>query len=145
MDDIVILTETKRQYLNAKRKLKNILSKLKLSLSRPKTKMGKLESGFHFLGVNFAAPQSQQGKNHLTMVSIHDRSCRRALDKMNATGEGTVNPVKAQIYLSNWAKWWSRTLYPFSNYIVCVKRWVLLTQAGPFAPLASIGSGLLVS
>ncbi len=97
MDDIVILAETKRQYLKAKRRLHNVLSKLKLSLSKHKTKMGELKFGFHFLGVKFAVSQNQQEKSHL-IVAIHDRSCYRALDKVNGMREGAVfNPVYAQL------------------------------------------------
>ena len=144
MDDIVILAETKRQYLNAKRRLQNVLSKLKLSLSRHKTKMGKLEFGFHFLGVNFAVSQNQQGKIH-TIVSIHDRSCYRALDKINGMRAGAVfNPVYAQRYLSRWAMWWSKTGTPYFGYFDCLRRWIQITLNGKFWPDSKIGSGLLV-
>ncbi len=47
MDDIVILAKTKRQYLNAKKKLHLHLKELKLSLSQHKTKMGKCVTAQH--------------------------------------------------------------------------------------------------
>ena len=87
MDDVLILAETKRQYLRAKKRLQKILFKLKLSLSRQKTKMGRLEFGFHFLGVNFAVSRNQQNKIY-TVISIHDRSCYRALDKITVMRGG---------------------------------------------------------
>jgi len=147
MDDIVILAETKRQYLKAKRRLQNILFKLKLSLSRHKTKMGELEFGFHFLGVNFAVSQNQQNKNHKTtsILSIHNRSCCRALDKINEMGEGAVfNPVKAQRYLSRWAVWWSKTGTPYFGYFDCLRRWIQMVAKGKFKPVTHLGSGLLI-
>ena len=145
MDDIVILAETKKQYLKAKRRLQNILFKLKLSLSKHKTKMGKLEFGFHFLGVNFAVSQNQQSKIH-AVVSIHNRSCYRALDNINRMREGAVyNPAYAQGYLSKWAKWWSKTGSPYFSYIDCLRYWVQLVARSKFSsPSAWLGSGLVV-
>jgi hypothetical protein len=146
MDDIIILAETKRQYLKAKKRLQNILSKLKLSLSRHKTKMGKLEFGFHFLGVNFAVSQNQQSKSH-TIISIHDRSCYRALDKINGMREGAdYNPAKAQSYLSSWAMWWSKTVSdPYYGYFDCLRRWVDITLKSKCYRDAKTGSGLFIT
>ena len=145
-DDILILAETKIQFLKAKRRLKNILSKLKLSLSKHKTKMGALISGFHFLGVNFSvAPQSQQKKSHLAVISIHDRSCRRALDKIHRMRFGAVyNPAFAQVYLSRWAKWWGMVGKPKFGYLGCLSSWVTKAQQSKyFNQYAWMGSGLI--
>jgi len=109
MDDIVILAKTKRQYLRAKRRFQQILINLKLKLSRSKTRMGEITKGFHFLGINFAVSRNTANNKIHVMTSLHSRTCRRALDKINAMEEGAVNPVKVLRYLSRWAAWWART------------------------------------
>jgi hypothetical protein len=70
MDDIVILLETKSQFVRAKKRVKKELASLKLKMSPHKTKMGKLDT-FHFLGVNFTLPENmlemrgnEQSKDH---------------------------------------------------------------------------------
>jgi hypothetical protein len=57
MDDIVILTKTKRQYQKTKKRLFSILRTLKLTVSPRKTWMGKLSRGFHFV----TAPRAKRG------------------------------------------------------------------------------------
>lgn len=110
MDDIVILAKTKRQFLNAKKRMQQILLSLKLKLSRSKTRMGELTKGFHFLGIDFAVSRNQQdNKIHVTK-SLHSRTYRRALNKINAMEEGAVNPVKVLHYLFRWATWWRAVL-----------------------------------
>jgi RNA-directed DNA polymerase len=146
MDDILILAETKRQYLRAKKRLQKILFKLKLSLSRQKTKMGRLEFGFHFLGVNFAVSRNQQNKIY-TVISIHDRSCYRALDKITVMrGGAEYDAAKAQSYLSQWAMWWSKTIRdPNFGYFDCLRRWIQVTLNGKYYRDAKLGSGLFVT
>jgi RNA-directed DNA polymerase len=109
MDDWVILCETKRQYVRAKKKMRRILNALKLKLSPHKTKMGALTKGFHFLGVDFALSQNAQSRTHVDMT-LHQRSCRRALDKVSNMKEGAVHPAEIQRYLFKWAAWWSCTV-----------------------------------
>ena len=58
-DDIIILCRTKSQWAKAKRRLKEVMARLKLTLSRTKTSMGPLAHGFHFLGVNMAWTRTQ--------------------------------------------------------------------------------------
>jgi RNA-directed DNA polymerase len=106
MDDIMILAKTKRQFLRAKKNLQQILVNLKLKLSRSKTRMGELTKGFHFLGIDFAVARTQQNNKIHVTTSLHPRTYRRALDKINAMEEGAVNPVKVLRYLSQWAAWW---------------------------------------
>lgn len=145
-DDILILAETKIQFLKAKRRLRNTLSKLKLVLSKHKTKMGALTSGFHFLGVNFSVvPQSQQKQSHLVVISIHTRSCRRALDNILRMRFGAVyNPAFAQVYLSRWARWWGRVGKPKFGYLSCLSSWVKKAQLSKyFNQYAWLGSGLI--
>jgi len=53
VDDCIILIESKRQYAKARKKLFSVLKELRLKISPHKTRMGALNKGFHFLGVNF--------------------------------------------------------------------------------------------
>jgi RNA-directed DNA polymerase len=48
-DDLIILCKTKRQLERCKRRLMHILQERRLQLSRKKTRIGAIETGFHFL------------------------------------------------------------------------------------------------
>jgi hypothetical protein len=105
--------------------------------------MGKLEFGFHFLGVNFVVPQSQQEKSHI-VISIHNRSCYRSLDKISRMREDPgYHPEKAQSYLFKWSLWWSKVGNPEFNFIDCLSRWVQKVRGGKLDRYAWLGSGLL--
>ncbi len=56
-DDVVILCKTKRQFSRCKRRLMRVLQERKLSLSRKKSRFGKIETGFHFLGIHYTPTQ----------------------------------------------------------------------------------------
>ena len=109
MDDIIILAQTKRQYVKAKRRLYYVLNGLKLQLSPHKTRMGMLADGFHFLGVKFESSQNDLNQIQVT-AEIHDRSCRRALERVRVMKEDAVNSANIQRYLLRWATWWARTI-----------------------------------
>jgi RNA-directed DNA polymerase len=152
MDDIIILTHTKSQFCRAKKRIQKILLALKLELSPHKSKMGPLNTGFHFLGVDFtvqtlestrqegAATQIQPSEIHVS-ATLHPRSCARALDKIVVMGEGAVHPAYAQRYLSRWAAWWSRAAKPI-HHVDCLKAWVQMALKRQ-PSLAWIGEGLL--
>lgn len=56
-DDFIILCKTKRQLGRAKQRMLSILKTRHLSLSRKKTRIGRIDAGFHFLGIQFPGPQ----------------------------------------------------------------------------------------
>ena len=56
-DDILILCKTKRQMNRCRRRMMEVLHERRLSLSRKKSRMGCISSGFHFL----AATRSRKG------------------------------------------------------------------------------------
>ena len=69
MDDIIILAQTKNQFVAARKKLFRILQQLKLKVSDAKTRMGKLHEGFHFLGIQFQVqPAASQNLPEKTPV-----------------------------------------------------------------------------
>ena len=75
-DDIIILCQTKRQLERAKQRLMDILHERRLRLSRKKTRIGSIDKGFHFLGINYLEPQPPDGTN-VTQVS-HDSTINYA-------------------------------------------------------------------
>ncbi|MBS0351670.1 MAG: group II intron reverse transcriptase domain-containing protein [Proteobacteria bacterium] len=119
-DDFVILAQTKSQFVAARKKLFRILRQLKLKLSDPKTRMGKLCDGFHFLGVQLqfqVQPAVSQNLLAKTPVSatIHSRSCRRALERVCAMKQSAVfYPAQIKRYLLSWITWWSCTIVPIT-------------------------------
>ena len=141
MDDLIILAQTKRQYIRAKKKVAQILKDLKLTLSPHKTRMGPLSKGFHFLGVNFHGTPSHESQSHWA-ISIHDRSCRRALDKVIAMTDIAVNPAQVQQYLSRWAQWWVRSTHRQLSYLSLITEWHKFTTSHP-THLAWLADGLL--
>ena len=106
MDDILILVETKRQYTKARKRLFAILKKLHLQVSSRKTRMGKVNKGFHFLGVDFEVSQNPRTKTQVAMVNVHVRTPRRALNNVVALCKDAVHPARIQRYLYRWAIWW---------------------------------------
>jgi retron-type reverse transcriptase len=56
-DDAIILCKTKRQLNRCRRRMMEILQERGLSLSRKKTRMGHIQSGFHFLGIHYLPTQ----------------------------------------------------------------------------------------
>lgn len=57
-DDIIALCKTKRQFNRCRRRMMEILHERQLSLSRKKSRLGSIDSGFHFLGINYPGTQT---------------------------------------------------------------------------------------
>lgn len=140
MDDLLVLVKTKRQLRKAKKILFQQLDELKLKLSEKKSKISELKE-FHFLGAHFQVSQNAENKKILR-VQVHQRSCMRALDKVKAMTENTVNPVRVQSYLVGWAGYWSATLKPIS-YIASLKQWITNALACFELAAAWLGWGVL--
>lgn len=87
-DDIIILCQTKRQLERAKQRLMDILHERRLRLSRKKTRIGSIDKGFHFLGINYLEPQPPDGTN-VTQVS-NDSAAHYAHCLNSMGGGGTV-------------------------------------------------------
>jgi RNA-directed DNA polymerase len=70
-DDIILLCKTKRQLNRCRRRLMEVLHERGLSLSRKKSRMGLINKGFHFLGIDYVGTQPQ----HCTEVTkaVNDR------------------------------------------------------------------------
>ena len=140
MDDIIILAQTKKQYQRAKKTLYSVLKDLKLELSSSKTKMGRIESSFHFLGGQFEVTRISQTKLQVS-VSVHSRTCARALDRVKVLQEDAVHPAKKQRYLIRWAAWWRHTLAS-DRILSIVLAWVVFAMVRD-PTIAWLGRGLL--
>ena len=62
-DDILILCETKRQMLRCRRCMMEILHERQLRLSHKKSRMGCINSGFHFLGIDYLPTRTEDYTN----------------------------------------------------------------------------------
>jgi len=58
-DDILILCQTKRQFNRCRRRLMAVLKERRLTISRKKSRMGCINTGFHFLGIHYIGTQPQ--------------------------------------------------------------------------------------
>lgn len=68
-DDIIILCQTKRQLERCKQRLMDVLHERRLQLSRKKTRIGAIDKGFHFLGINYLEPQPLDSTNVTQVAS----------------------------------------------------------------------------
>ena len=71
-DYLLILCQTKRQFLRARRKLMEVLQERHLTLSRKKSRMG-LMTNFHFLGISYFPTQLEDNTIE-RQVESHTRS-----------------------------------------------------------------------
>ena len=60
---LLILCQTKRQLERCKQRLMGVLQERRLRLSRKKTRIGSIDKGFHFLGINYLELQPPDGTN----------------------------------------------------------------------------------
>lgn len=58
-DDILILCKTKRQLNRCKRRMMEVLHERRLGLSRKKSRIGCIQKGFHFLGIDYLGTRPQ--------------------------------------------------------------------------------------
>lgn len=64
-DDLLILCKTKRQLNRCRRRLMEVLHERHLTLSRKKSRMGCINRGFHFLGIDYP-PTRTEGYTNVT-------------------------------------------------------------------------------
>jgi RNA-directed DNA polymerase len=83
-DDFIFLCKTKRQFLRAKRKMMEILHERKLSLSRKKSRLGRVDKGFHFLGIQYPGTRTQ---DHTDVVVIEEPATLQEFLLNNEGGE----------------------------------------------------------
>jgi RNA-directed DNA polymerase len=62
-DDILVLCKTKRQMNRCRRRMMEVLHERHLCLSRKKSRMGCIDKGFHFLGIDYLGTQTLDKTN----------------------------------------------------------------------------------
>lgn len=70
-DDVLILCKTKRSLNRCRRVMMEVLQERRLTLSRKKSRMGNIKSGFHFLGVQYSPTQPE---NNINVIPANDDS-----------------------------------------------------------------------
>lgn len=73
-DDLLILCKSERQLKRCKRIMMNVLQERGLTLSRKKTRIGRIDEGFHFLGVNYSRTQLLNN-THMTHSCQDNAEC----------------------------------------------------------------------
>lgn len=58
-DDVIIFCKTERQLNRCRRRMMEILHERRLCLSRKKTRIGSIELGFHFLGIDYPPTRTE--------------------------------------------------------------------------------------
>lgn len=95
-DDLIILCKTKRQLERCKRRLMSVLQERHLQLSRKKTRIGAINSGFHFLGIQYLETQSPNNTHvsqNLTRTAANDPFAEECLLFKQTGGVTTVYSV----------------------------------------------------
>ena len=82
---LLILCKTKRQLERCKQRMMKVLRERRLSLSSKKTRMGSIEKGFHFLGINYLGTQTS---NNTNVTQANDRSVIQLNAAHNLTSLG---------------------------------------------------------
>ena len=91
-DDIVILCQTKRQLERCKKRLMSILQERHLQLSRKKTRIGAINGGFHFLGIQYLETQPPNNTcvpQDLSLLAANDAFANDCL-LFNQNGGGVI-------------------------------------------------------
>jgi len=70
-DDILILCKTKRQMNRCRRRMMEVLHERHLSLSRKKSRMGCINRGFHFLGIDYLPTRTE---DYTDVIHVNDPS-----------------------------------------------------------------------
>ena len=71
-DDVLILCKTKRQLNRCRRRLMEVLHQRRLTLSSKNTRIGSIDTGFHFLGIHYLGtiPQGFSPKDQALPPSL---------------------------------------------------------------------------
>lgn len=117
-----------------------IIYSLQLTLAPKKTQMGKLNKGFHFLGVQYdvaqtsAWPKKKEDTLESIKVSLHPRSIRRSIDKIRRKQETMAllnkrpttaeHPASVHRQRCRWANWWARQHPQLSGEVEHVRAWI---------------------
>lgn len=91
-DDIIILCKTKRQLNRCRRKMMEVLHERRLGLSRKKSRIGCIEKGFHFLGIDYPGTQTQDKSK--VAHAMNDTVMSHASDPILTVNGGGVGIIE---------------------------------------------------
>lgn len=80
-DDILILCQTKRQLNRCRQRMNTVLHERRLNLSGKKTRIGHINKGFHFLGINYSGTQTQ---DNTTVTQANAQSVSSNISEHNS-------------------------------------------------------------
>jgi len=135
-----------QKFVRIKKVLFKILRQLTLKISPHKTHLGKLgEKGFHFLGAQFFGSRNPRSKNPAGSVTLHLRSSRRALNKVQAMKQMGVPSSDIQSYLVRSSVWWTKSIGNPLSVSDIILQWIHLVETipSPNAHLRALGMGIL--
>ena len=81
-DDILIFCKSKRQLNRCKQRMMAVLNERRLRLSRKKTRIGHIKTGFHFLGINYPGTQTSDNTD---VTQATERSVIQLSPDLNST------------------------------------------------------------
>ena len=84
-DDVLILCQTTRQLNRCKRRMMAVLKERRLSLSRKKTRIGRIDKGFHFLGIHYPGTQTP---DNINVTQVRDESVTSVIREHYLTSLG---------------------------------------------------------
>ena len=82
-DDVLVLCKTKRQMNRCRRRLMEVLHERQLKLSRKKSRMGSIDNGFHFLGIDYPGTRPQ---DNTTVIQTTENTLKSQRDHILSRG-----------------------------------------------------------
>ena len=102
-DDVLILCQTKRSLNRCKQRMMEVLRERRLSLSGKKTRIGSINTGFHFLGIHYLGTQPPSNTN-VAKVIHHSENQINSVHYLDSLGGGrTMQHLEnSNFRLCNW-------------------------------------------
>lgn len=102
-DDVLILSQTKRSLNRCKQRTMEVLRERRLSLSGKKTRIGSINTGFHFLGIHYLGMQPPSNTN-VAKVIHHSENQINSVHYLDLLGGGrTMQHLEnSNFRLCNW-------------------------------------------
>ena len=120
---LLILCQTSRQLTRCKRRMMEVLHERRLSLSRKKTRIGCIEKGFHFLGIQYLGTQTSSNTD---VTQANERSVIQIDSAHNPTSLGGGRQILQLIIKHLRKRSSSRTQGRFEKFAPKLNRWLLM-------------------
>lgn len=92
-DDILILCKTKRQLTRCRRRMMEVLHQRRLTLSSKKTRIGSIDTGFHFLGIHYLGtrPSNNTKVTHAIDTPVQQKISAHYLHSLGGGGDNIAS------------------------------------------------------